>query len=125
MPSPAAKKVPEAAADGSGRWGCTRTPADEVAQSRQGATLEPALGSGRYALLLGELLILSQTLLVLLARSVAAAAPVFAASYYSVCAVGFSGVLFALKVGLLSSVLSALVALQHLDKLALESACPV
>ncbi len=37
-------------------------------------------------------------LLVACARVLAAVVPAMAGSYYSVCAVGFSGVLFALKV---------------------------
>ncbi len=87
------------------------------------------LGSGRYALLLGELLILSQALLALLARGVAAAAPAFAASCYSACAVGFSGVLFALKVGPLRTGCHRLVCrssevlVWQLDKLDLAYSC--
>jgi len=68
----------------------------------QGVVLEPALGSARFAVLVAELLLVSQLLLVLLARALAAVAPALAGSYYSACAVGFSGVLFALKVRILS-----------------------
>ena len=65
----------------------------------QGVVLEPAMGSARFAVLVAELLLVSQTLLTLAAAGLAAAAPaVFGGGYRSTCAVGFSGVLFALKV---------------------------
>jgi len=64
----------------------------------KGVVLEPALGSVKYAALLLELLVGCQVLLVACARALAAAMPGMGGSYYSSCAVGFSGVLFALKV---------------------------
>ena len=65
----------------------------------QGVVLEPAIGSARFAALVAELLLVSQMLLTLAAAALAAAVPaLFASSYRSTCAVGFSGVLFALKV---------------------------
>ncbi|KAK9819160.1 hypothetical protein WJX81_004112 [Elliptochloris bilobata] len=65
----------------------------------KGAQLEPALGSMRFLRLVGELLLTTQALAVLLARAGAAAAPaLLGPQYYDACAVGFSGVLFALKV---------------------------
>lgn len=61
--------------------------------------LEPAIGSARFAALVAELLLISQALLTLAAAGLSAVAPaLFAGSYRSTCAVGFSGVLFALKV---------------------------
>jgi hypothetical protein len=61
--------------------------------------LEPAIGSARFAALVAELLLLSQALLTLAAAGLAAAAPaLFGGGYRSTCAIGFSGVLFALKV---------------------------
>ena len=56
------------------------------------------MGAAPFALLLAELLAASQVLTVLLAWLVAAAAPAFDALYSRSCAVGFSGVLFGLKV---------------------------
>ena len=64
----------------------------------QGAQLEPALGSARFLRLVAELLLTTQALAVLLARAGAAALPdLLGPQYRSSCAVGFSGVLFALK----------------------------
>ena len=64
----------------------------------QGAQLEPALGSARFLRLVAELLLATQALAVLLARAGAAAFPdLLGPQYHSACAVGFSGVLFALK----------------------------
>ena len=56
------------------------------------------MGAAPFALLLAELLAASQVLTVLLAWLVTAAAPAFDAVYSRSCAVGFSGVLFGLKV---------------------------
>ncbi len=65
----------------------------------QGAQLEPDLGSVRFLGLVGELLLLSHVATVGLAAAAAKALPDLAgAQYYSSCAVGFSAVLFALKV---------------------------
>ena len=64
----------------------------------QGSQLEPAMGSPAFAALIAELLILAHTITVLLAASLAAAAPNLAGSYSSSCMIGFSAVLFALKV---------------------------
>jgi hypothetical protein len=64
----------------------------------QGVVLEPAIGSARFAALVAELLLISQALLTLAAAGLSAAAPaLFASGYRSTCAIGFSGVLFALK----------------------------
>lgn len=66
----------------------------------QGVVLEPAIGSARFARLVVELLLVSQVLYTLIAAGLAEAYPaLFLGGYYSTCAVGFSGVLFALKVG--------------------------
>ena len=64
----------------------------------QGSQLEPVMGTAPFALLLAELLAASQVLTVALAWLGAAAAPAFDAAYSRSCAVGFSGVLFGLKV---------------------------
>ena len=65
----------------------------------QGAQLEPDLGSGRFLALVLELLTLSHLATVGLAAGAARLAPDLAgAQYFSGCAIGFSAVLFALKV---------------------------
>lgn len=65
----------------------------------QGAQLEPALGSLTFLGLVGELLLLSHLATVGLAAAAAKAFPDWAgAQFYSSCAIGFSAVLFALKV---------------------------
>ncbi len=65
----------------------------------QGAQLEPDLGSGRFLALVAELLALSHCATVALAALGARLAPnLAAAQYYEACGVGFSAVLFALKV---------------------------
>jgi hypothetical protein len=56
------------------------------------------MGSARFAALVAELLLVAHGLMVVLARALAAAAPDYAGQYYRTCAVGFSAVLFALKV---------------------------
>eukprot|EP00884_Botryococcus_braunii_P014510 jgi/Botrbrau1/2305/Bobra.101_2s0126.1 len=68
----------------------------------KGAQLEPAMGSLPYAGLVAELLLLSNGIQVLSALALAKAWPSMAAIYYRRCTVGFSGVLFALKVVLTS-----------------------
>ncbi len=63
----------------------------------QGAQLEPALGSLTFLGLVGELL--SHLATIGLAAAAANALPDWAGTqYYSSCAIGFSAVLFALKV---------------------------
>ena len=65
----------------------------------QGAQLEPDLGSGRFLALVAELLALSHGATVALALGAAKLLPGWAGpQYYSACGVGFSAVLFALKV---------------------------
>ena len=65
----------------------------------QGAQLEPDLGSGRFLALVAELLALSHGATVALAALGARLLPDLAgAQYYEACGVGFSAVLFALKV---------------------------
>ena len=65
----------------------------------QGAQLEPDLGSGRFLALVAELLTLSHLATVGLAAGAARLAPdVGGAQYHASCAIGFSAVLFALKV---------------------------
>ncbi len=69
------------------------------APARQGAQLERALGPVRFARLLAELLLATQALAAALAWAGAAAAPgALGAAYAHSCHIGFSGVLFALKV---------------------------
>ena len=70
----------------------------------QGGQLEPRMGSGRFALLVAELCLLSSGGYVALAAGLAAlparryrAAHAVGAGAMRGCAVGFSGVLFALK----------------------------
>ena len=88
--------------------GCRRAKGLHTVERRhyasQGAQLEPALGSARFARLLVELLLTSQALAVLLARVGASAAPALLGSQYTQsCAVGFSCVLFALKARVIST----------------------
>ncbi|CAL8464708.1 g4243 [Coccomyxa elongata] len=65
----------------------------------KGAQLEPDLGSMRFLGLVGELLLLSHVATVGLAAAAAKVLPDLAGvQYYSSCAIGFSAVLFALKV---------------------------
>ena len=65
----------------------------------QGSQLEPDLGSLSFLALVGELLVLSHTATVGLAAAAAKLLPDLAGQqYYSGCAIGFSAVLFALKV---------------------------
>lgn len=69
----------------------------------KGAQLEPQLGSFRFLLVIFELLVSSHVITVMLARACVSFAPAFAGQYYSTCAVGFSAVLFAMKVVLNTS----------------------
>lgn len=69
----------------------------------KGAQLEPQLGSGKFLLVVFELLVSSHVIMVFLARACVTFAPSFASQYYSTCAVGFSAVLFAMKVVLNSN----------------------
>lgn len=65
----------------------------------QGCQLEPDLGSISFLALVGELLALSHVATVGLAAAAAKLLPDLAGEqYYSGCAIGFSAVLFALKV---------------------------
>jgi len=65
----------------------------------QGSQLEPDLGSLSFLALVGELLALSHITTVGLAAAAAKLLPDLAGEqYYSGCAIGFSAVLFALKV---------------------------
>ena len=49
---------------------------------QQGATLEPQLGSARYAALLLELLVLSHGMMLPVTRAIAAVAPFYSNVYY-------------------------------------------
>ncbi|KAL3146812.1 hypothetical protein ABBQ38_014789 [Trebouxia sp. C0009 RCD-2024] len=69
----------------------------------KGAQLEPLLGSTKFALVLLELLVSSHLIMVMLAKACVTFAPAFAGQYYNTCAVGFSAVLFAMKVVLNSN----------------------
>lgn len=65
----------------------------------QGAQLEPDLGSLKFLGLVGELLLLSHIATVGLAAAAAKALPdLLGSQYYGSCAIGFSAVLFAMKV---------------------------
>ncbi|DBA73261.1 hypothetical protein WJX77_008868 [Trebouxia sp. C0004] len=69
----------------------------------KGSQLEPQLGSSKFLLVVFELLVSSHVIMVMLARACVTFAPSFASQYYSTCAVGFSAVLFAMKVVLNSN----------------------
>lgn len=60
--------------------------------------LEPALGPTKFAALLAELLLLSHGLVVGLSAAAAHLVPEYRYLWFSSCAVGFSAVVFALKV---------------------------
>eukprot|EP00879_Flechtneria_rotunda_P020493 GHRR01021561.1.p1 GENE.GHRR01021561.1~~GHRR01021561.1.p1 ORF type:complete len:250 (+),score=99.52 GHRR01021561.1:583-1332(+) len=64
----------------------------------KGVQLEHRYGSGAFALLLAELLVLSHSMFVALAVLAAEYVPEFGYLYLSNCAIGFSAVLFGLKV---------------------------
>ena len=64
----------------------------------QGAQLEPAMGAGPYLGLIAILTVTSHVLVVLLSFLAATFIPVLASGFYSGCSVGFSAVIFALKV---------------------------
>lgn len=64
----------------------------------KGVVLEPVMGTPGFVMLILQLLAGCQVVYLMLAWVAAAVSPALAGSYYSTCAVGFSGVLFALKV---------------------------
>jgi rhomboid domain-containing protein 1 len=64
----------------------------------QGAMLEPRMGSPKFAGLLLELLLLSHGLVVAASAAASACIPDYKYLWFSTCAVGFSAVIFALKV---------------------------
>ena len=64
----------------------------------QGAQLEPAMGPGPYIALIATLTVTSHLLVVLLSFLGASFIPLLASGFYSGCSVGFSAVIFALKV---------------------------
>lgn len=68
----------------------------------KGVVMEPVMGTRKFTTLVIQLLIGCQVVYLMLAWAAAAASPSLVGSYYSTCALGFSGVLFALKVVLTS-----------------------
>lgn len=60
--------------------------------------LEPRLGSAKFAALLAELLLLSHGLVVVVSGVASSYIPDYKYLWFSSCAVGFSAVIFALKV---------------------------
>lgn len=64
----------------------------------QGAQLEPAMGPVPYIALIATLTVTSHLLVVLLSFLGASFIPLLAGGFYSGCSVGFSAVIFALKV---------------------------
>ncbi|KAK9819551.1 hypothetical protein WJX74_010895 [Apatococcus lobatus] len=64
----------------------------------KGAQLEPAMGPGPYIALIATLTVTSHLLVVLLSFLGASFIPLLAGGFYSGCSVGFSAVIFALKV---------------------------
>lgn len=60
--------------------------------------MEPRLGSPRFAALLLELLLLSHCLVVAASAAASSLIPEYRYLWFSSCAVGFSAVIFALKV---------------------------
>ncbi|GBG85503.1 hypothetical protein CBR_g40142 [Chara braunii] len=64
----------------------------------KGAQLEGMLGSKQFVKTVATLLVLSHSILVGLAFLLSSVFPEFSGEYYDVCAIGFSSVLFAMKV---------------------------
>jgi hypothetical protein len=96
------QREPCAVAMRSGRWqwpAPKAPPAAPPCRPPQGVQLERALGSQGFALLLLELLVLSHGLVAGLAWTLPAYIPAYGYLYYDTCAIGFSAVIFALKVG--------------------------
>lgn len=81
------------------RCACAPTPAALLLPALQGSQLEPRLGSAAYGALVAELALVSNALYMGLAALLARHAPALGWSLMHACAVGFSGVLFGMKVG--------------------------
>ncbi|KAK9804862.1 hypothetical protein WJX72_008960 [[Myrmecia] bisecta] len=64
----------------------------------KGAQLETAMGPLNFLRLVAELLAMSNVIFVTICKLIAVAFPDYAYTYFNTCAVGFSGVLFAMKV---------------------------